>query len=350
MPRALKYIEAYISEEMQMGTYQQRLEIAQQHMGADFGDVTGIIDGVHIWVKHLRPTSKYGFEHDSWYSYKFQKFGINIQVMCDGMRAPIWTDLGNPAGVHDIRCVTRSKLEDKLHPNEKILADGGYVNSRSRIRFVHGYRKPANNELPRYKQRFNERLSAERVRIEQLFGVTKLLFEAFRVGFRGDVEWVGTLFRLALVLAWKSIDRGIVTQNRLAEAVELINREEEQERIERELRNDPIQDDFDFDEVPEGYYPQRQGRVVNFRRPWEEEQQHFEMQHDAARYPHRAENRMQQHILRRDRFEDDFHRHARERAEQVRNWRQQEDIVLQQRYNRANPRPIGRFNLEDILQ
>ncbi|KAL0480916.1 UvrABC system protein A [Acrasis kona] len=53
--------------------------------------------------------------------------------MCDGMRAPIWTDLGNPAGVHDIRCVTRSKLEDKLHPNEKILADGGYVNSRSRI-------------------------------------------------------------------------------------------------------------------------------------------------------------------------------------------------------------------------
>ncbi len=42
-------------------------------------------------------------------------------------------------------------------------------------------------------------MGAERVRIEKVFGVARSRFLILHIGFRGDIQWLPVIFRLAMV-------------------------------------------------------------------------------------------------------------------------------------------------------
>jgi hypothetical protein len=115
-------IEEFNAANIQWGTVEQRKEIARRGLPPQLQNplATFIIDGTHIPVVYHQPTSVFGYNIDSNYLFKTGKKAVCYQVVINAMMCAIHTDRGQPAGVHDLRCVVRSDLERLVDLDEDV--------------------------------------------------------------------------------------------------------------------------------------------------------------------------------------------------------------------------------------
>jgi hypothetical protein len=125
LKKLLKKLESFIQEYsktfIEWGNVEERLELASKYFPSKFKDCTAIINGTHI-----RCHKKYHpyYSSDSFYSYKLKGWAVSFQVVLSPENKVIWIDNGQPAGVHDYRCVWRSDLERKVDfKKDKIIGD-----------------------------------------------------------------------------------------------------------------------------------------------------------------------------------------------------------------------------------
>lgn len=117
-----------------------------------------------------------------------------MQVIVNGQGLAIWTDNGNPAGVHDYRCIWRSDLVRKIDfAQDSLIADLGYQGKRLRVYFETPL--PKGQILTLADEVTSKKFHATRVLVEHFFGVLKLRFPIFRVGYQGPSTCFVPLFR-----------------------------------------------------------------------------------------------------------------------------------------------------------
>ena len=82
------------------------------------------VDGTDCKITERRPfNSKY-------FSFKFKGPGLKYEIgLAIETGRIVWVNGGIPCRTHDLT-LARSKLVKKLLPDEKIIADGGYRDSR----------------------------------------------------------------------------------------------------------------------------------------------------------------------------------------------------------------------------
>ncbi len=254
-----KTIEEYNKTEIKWGSINDRIDAAKRGMPVELQDPlpTFIIDGTHIPVRYGDPILHFGMAGDSKYSYKFQRAAVNIQVAINGVMRVIWTDKGQPGGVHDMRAVWRSDLELIVdHIRDIGQGDLGYMNNRLNFLILTPYKNPPNGELTARQKRWNTIFNGKRVDIEQFFGLLKLRFPMFRCGYRGPLEYLCVLFRLACALTNKSLDR-----NRLTD-IERRNALMVERQLNREYKDKAFALVGDEANLPEFERRERHGRVV----------------------------------------------------------------------------------------
>jgi hypothetical protein len=109
-------IETFNQKNIVWGTVYSRIQDGRRSMPASFqlSLPIFIIDSTHVPVNYHNPAGVFGIEGDSPYSFKLNKMAVNLQVVINGNTQCIWTDNGQPGGVHDIRSVWRSDLEIRI--------------------------------------------------------------------------------------------------------------------------------------------------------------------------------------------------------------------------------------------
>jgi len=200
--RLVPAMKAFIQTNIQLGTLEERKAQGKDHFPEPFKDYTGIIDGVHIRisgqeVKH----STNVFPDGNFGSHKFGfKNAVSFQAVVSAAGECILVDDGNPAGVHDYKCLWRANFDNQLKfPDDKLLADAGFIGNRIRLFLTTPKKKPANRELNATEMKTNKKLSAARVRVEHFFGVAKGRFDFLRK-YRGPLHLLPVLTKFAFAM------------------------------------------------------------------------------------------------------------------------------------------------------
>ena len=300
--RVQRYIESFNVSNIQWGTIDQREAVARRGMPTRFHAplLTFIIDGTHVPVMYHDPVVAFGLDGDSGSSYKLGRWAVNFQVALDAEMQCIWTDDGQPGGVHDIRAVWRSDLERIVHARDVGMGDLGYMNNRLSFLILTPYKKPTNGELSDRERNYNEQFNSKRVEIEQYFGLLKLKFPIFRCGYRGPLKVLPSLFRLGCVLINRYLLRERNVERERRDAYLLERREQ------RDFEDVPYEGNVD--RLPEFRRRRRSGRVMTMVTPRQEEDEEWEIS------SHRRSN-IEEYQLR-------FGRLVQQRADQERNDRQ----------------------------
>ena len=227
----------------------------------------------------------------------------------------IWVDKGQPAGVHDYRCIWRSNLEQKANfKKDKFISDLGYRGSRIRVHFLTPYPEPKTGELNNSKKRFNYELRSLRVKIEHWFGMLKRRFHLLRE-YRGPIEILPSLFLLACAFLNQLIDGNDIREEEWEEARNEINIEELQE-------DDPYDGELDVREQIG-----RQQRVLN---PREMEQQEWDSSEGRLNLPQdEFEKQIRKRIEYAETRRREQHQHENETNEELqRMFREDEEQYL----------------------
>ena len=158
-------------------TKEEQLEISygyKQKSGALFEHVIGAIDGILIWI--LKPTKEEceidGCQEGSFKCSRKDKFGFNMQAICDHKFRIRWIDLQWPGNSSDYMAWTTSELYQRLQMNTQehvipgmtIMGDSAYV--RSPFMSV-----PFKNNVTAEKDAYNFYQSQLRITVEQTFGI-----------------------------------------------------------------------------------------------------------------------------------------------------------------------------------
>ena len=99
---------------------------------------------------------------DTFKSIKFNfKNAIRIQLGIGFNQRAYWTCEGNPAGVHDMRCIWRFNLHKHIK-DTKILADTAYIQQYYPIEILTGKKKPRNGTLSESDINYNKIISKQR--------------------------------------------------------------------------------------------------------------------------------------------------------------------------------------------
>ena len=156
---------------------EEQLEISlgyRQKSGASFANVIGAIDGILIWI--LKPTKNEckvaGCQEASFKCSRKDKFGINMQAICDHKFRIRWFDMTWPGNSSDYMAWTTSDLFLELDKNPwdyiirgmTLLGDSAYVISS----FMS---VPFKNNVTADKDAYNFYQSQLRITIEQTFGI-----------------------------------------------------------------------------------------------------------------------------------------------------------------------------------
>ena len=145
-----------------------RKRICDASLGV-FPGVVGFVDGTFIILNSAPLTD--------WYSYYNRKstYGLNAMVVCDDHRRITYLRVGDTSAVHDARVFEQSQIA--LHPsyffnkNDYLLGDSAYTTNDFMVTPFKQPRAKGSNE-----QMFNATLSAQRVAIENTFGLLKARF------------------------------------------------------------------------------------------------------------------------------------------------------------------------------
>ena len=146
----------------------------KEKSGALFPCVIGAIDGILIWI--LKPSRKEcdvaGCQEASFKCSRKDKFGINMQAICDYKFRIRWIDLSWPGNSSNYMAWTTSHLYQEVDndpwqfiiPGMTLLGDSAYT--RSSFMSV-----PFKNNVNADKDAFNFYQSQLRITVEQTFGI-----------------------------------------------------------------------------------------------------------------------------------------------------------------------------------
>ena len=163
--------------EFHFPTKEEQLDIShgyKEKSGALFPCVIGAIDGILIWI--LKPSRKEcdvaGCQEASFKCSRKDKFGINMQAICDYKFRIRWIDLSWPGNSSDYMAWTTSHLYQEVDndpwqfiiPGMTLLGDSAYT--RSSFMSV-----PFKNNVTADKDAFNFYQSQLRITVEQTFGI-----------------------------------------------------------------------------------------------------------------------------------------------------------------------------------
>ena len=164
--------------EFHFPTLEEQADIAsgfQKDSGAKFDHVVGAIDGILIWI--LKPS-----KHESelikiadglFKCYRKDKFGMNMQAICDHKLRIRWIDIRFPGNASDYMSWATSSLCKRLDADENgdvilkgkcILGDNAYVKT-------HYMTTPYKYNVTPEKDSYNFYQSQLRIKIECTFGV-----------------------------------------------------------------------------------------------------------------------------------------------------------------------------------
>lgn len=192
-------IDAFVDSKIIVPSSETLLNIARRNASETFQRTHGILDGVDFKIKYLKRDFTALFP-DSFRSKKFKfKNALRFQVLLSHDKQVIWTDKGNGAGTHDMRCVFRSNLH-QVTTGMSIMADTAYINTYHPTHFITKYKKPNNRELNLMELNYNHAHSSERSKVERYFGLLKVRFSFLLDGYRGPIRQFYRLFRLACVI------------------------------------------------------------------------------------------------------------------------------------------------------
>ena len=145
-----------------------------QRSGANFGNVVGAIDGILIWI--LKPNSQICRQLNcgeaQFKCTRKDKFGFNMQAICDAALRFIWVDIRWPGATSDYMAWSTSELclalEDDgkqiMYDGMTIVGDNAYV-KKSYMSV------PFKGSQMGYNDAYNFYISQLRITIERCFGV-----------------------------------------------------------------------------------------------------------------------------------------------------------------------------------
>lgn len=193
--RLVPAMKAFVQANIQLTTLAARKQLAKENMPEPYKEYTGILDGVHIRIKGKRKHDTSVFPRGKFGSHKFgYKDAVSFQVVVNAAGECMLVDDGNPAGVHDYKCLWRANFDNHLKfPEDKLLADCGYIGNRIRLAITTPYKCPPGRELNATEQKINKSISSVRVRVEHFFGVAKGRFDFLR-------EYRGALHLLPILI------------------------------------------------------------------------------------------------------------------------------------------------------
>ena len=145
---------------------------------------TGCIDGILIQTKC--PSSNDVQNARDYFSGHYQKYGLNMQAVCDHAYRFLWVGVNAPGGMSDntnYQLSTISSLVEALPAGTYILGDNAYQVSENILTPFSGSQK---DNI--WNDSFNFHLSQLRIKIEQTFGIFNSRWGIFqkplKLGFR----------------------------------------------------------------------------------------------------------------------------------------------------------------------
>lgn len=151
--------------------------------------------------------------------------------------------------------------EGNSHTHWAVLADKGYQGAHEMMRFIVPHKKPPRGTLSPSQDRFNKKLSSDRIIVENFFGRLQSLWDIMAVKYRWSEKLYDDIVGMCIALTNVHIDhlplRGVDGEwwNRYMNTLNMVGNEKkrkrsEQQRMYRSRRNDRLQ--FGFRETPSG--------------------------------------------------------------------------------------------------
>jgi hypothetical protein len=200
----------------------QQKSIAQgfkQMSGAQFDSVIGAIDGILIWVS--KPTKAECRElkcgEKSFFCARKDKFGVNMQAICDNKLRFTWIDISWPGSTADYMAWVTSALYFKIESTKSavheavikagycIVGDNAYVKSSTMS-------VPFKGGITEAEDSYNFYQSQLRITIERTFGVLVHRWAILRGPLLVPIRKVGPLINCLCCLHNYCINRNIAME------------------------------------------------------------------------------------------------------------------------------------------
>lgn len=160
-------------------TLSQRRAIARSRVKHhDFANTTLVCDSIDLPLlkqDERRRSSKY-------YSYKLQRHGLRYIIFCTHDKVIQHTIGPFCPKDYDSHCIQRKRkeIQKKFVKGDKVLADNHYTviaRTWKRIAWICKYTKPPKKPLSAGQEKFNQKHSAERSKVENVVGDVKRRFK-----------------------------------------------------------------------------------------------------------------------------------------------------------------------------
>ena len=194
-------------DEVRWPTTQERLESKarlQDSAHSFWEDCVGIVDGTFLTFRWRPFTKEVSVQY---FNQRKKAYGIQATVMCDDQRRIIHFTALYPGAVHDARAFKSTRLWNNPH---NYLSRGQFLLADSAYPLTHWclipYKCPRGEQLDAEHKRFNRKLSALRVRIENTIGILKARWAFLKCipnrggGDRESLKWYYEWIGAAVVL------------------------------------------------------------------------------------------------------------------------------------------------------
>jgi hypothetical protein len=155
----------------------------KQKSQANFAICCGAIDGLLIWISKpsLFDCTQFGFQDGRFFCGRKNKFGLNMQAVCDAQHRFLDVDISHPGATSDhivfSTSLLHSRLQNKLlAPGLCIFGDNAYVNTEF---MATPYMKTCGT-IDDNQHNYNFYHSQLRIRIEMSFGMLVRRFGILR--------------------------------------------------------------------------------------------------------------------------------------------------------------------------
>jgi hypothetical protein len=164
-----------------------------ERSGADniYYGVIGALDG---WLCNtLQPNVE---DARNYFSGHYQRFGLNVQALCDAHLRFIYLSVCGPGGMNDVhaidKCTELNRFIKAMPTKYFLLGDNAYgLSEEILIPFSGSQKKVAENDA------YNYYLSQLRIRIEQAFGLLTTKWRIFRSNLNADLSMASDIINAA---------------------------------------------------------------------------------------------------------------------------------------------------------
>jgi hypothetical protein len=165
-------------------TKQREIALQFKHKSrANFNICCGAINGLLIWISQpsIWDCAQFGFQNGRFYCGRKNKFGLNMQAVCDARHRFLDVDISHPGATSDHIVFSTSLLFSRLQkkllaPGLCIFGDNAYVNTE----FMATPYMKTNGYIDKHQDDYNFYHSQLRIRIEMSFGMLVRRFGILR--------------------------------------------------------------------------------------------------------------------------------------------------------------------------